>query len=419
MTVAKLDGLRGPDQLQSDTKEEPADDQFALILDALAMISPPTLLQDAAAPTPEVDPAAGDSLPVNSLPEAPYPELLSKPVAETPPPGISPDANPSDDSEPTTPTRRALPEGFENFSSKEEYFRFMNTRTASLQRSAEIDVQHPAVAETPPIIQFDAPTKKKPEIDPGDTPPIIVFNSMAEAKGNEEPNSAGLQKSHFKKSSDSDELLEPIQELTQSQIETSESESPLKPVLETAGTNRNKPEDKGFAEIILGKFQKKVDLSAAEEAKEATNETPNLAEQVEFPILELISEVAKGKEPSMLKLRLRPSELGDIEIRLERDSHGKINLDLKTETEVAESLLSENIERLRESLDRAGWDINKIHVRNGADSSQSNFQHGASADGGQKDAEPFNPSALYDFEPEAPESLSADEDEDRLISIRA
>jgi flagellar hook-length control protein FliK len=72
-----------------------------------------------------------------------------------------------------------------------------------------------------------------------------------------------------------------------------------------------------------------------------------------------------GREMKSVRLRLRPEELGQIDIQLSRDAAGKISAHITAERESARGTLSRSIDQLRETLLRAGLTVDKLQINTG------------------------------------------------------
>jgi len=96
--------------------------------------------------------------------------------------------------------------------------------------------------------------------------------------------------------------------------------------------------------------------------------TPNvlkkiqITEQVETKMTELAAKVEQSKETQILKMRLSPAELGTVEIRLEKSADGHLKAHFSTETETARIALHENIDQLRNTLEKSGWQVGTVEV---------------------------------------------------------
>lgn len=103
--------------------------------------------------------------------------------------------------------------------------------------------------------------------------------------------------------------------------------------------------------------QKTTEVVLAEEIKQK-----EIIEQIKPKILEFAQLTNKKSEPQILRMRLRPAELGTIEVKLEKNANGTLNAYLKTETESARQTLAGNLEQLREALQNSGWQVGKLEL---------------------------------------------------------
>lgn len=119
-----------------------------------------------------------------------------------------------------------------------------------------------------------------------------------------------------------------------------------------------------FSGVDFEKFFKSVSnkQDVVEIAPDFLIEDSAIYEQIEPKIIELSKFVDKSEEKQLLKMRLNPAELGEIEIRLERDASGKINAHIRTENETARHILSESLGQLRDSLQNSGLNIERLEV---------------------------------------------------------
>ena len=77
---------------------------------------------------------------------------------------------------------------------------------------------------------------------------------------------------------------------------------------------------------------------------------------------EILIFTEKADKTNILKMRLRPAELGAVEIRLEKGESGNLRAHFQTETEAARQILVERSEQLREALQNSGWQIEKLDI---------------------------------------------------------
>jgi flagellar hook-length control protein FliK len=74
------------------------------------------------------------------------------------------------------------------------------------------------------------------------------------------------------------------------------------------------------------------------------------------------AETLTGRQTRSLRLRLRPEELGEIDIQLSRDAAGRISAHISAERESARVALSRSLDQLRETLSRAGLTVDKLQI---------------------------------------------------------
>ena len=69
-----------------------------------------------------------------------------------------------------------------------------------------------------------------------------------------------------------------------------------------------------------------------------------------------------GHEVRSVRLRLRPEELGQIDIQLSRDAAGRVSAHITAERESARAVLSRSVDQLRETLSRAGLTVDQLQI---------------------------------------------------------
>ena len=116
-----------------------------------------------------------------------------------------------------------------------------------------------------------------------------------------------------------------------------------------------------------------TDLSFASVANKLAVEetTPPVTVQAIEKILAL-AETLSVRQIRSIQLRLKPQELGQVDIQLKRDAEGKISAHLTAQHETARQVLSQSLGQLRQSLERAGLTVDRLHVRADAGSLKSN-----------------------------------------------
>lgn len=152
--------------------------------------------------------------------------------------------------------------------------------------------------------------------------------------------------------------------------------------------------------------------------------TPNVAEniqiteQVEMQMTELAAKVERTKETQILKMRLNPAELGTVEIHLEKSADGHLKAHFSTESETARTALHENIDQLRNTLEKAGWQVGAVEV---TVSTTATDQFNGSRNNGENQPNSFyqsfskveNADNLSQTEPSEKDDLS------HIVSLRA
>jgi flagellar hook-length control protein FliK len=138
-------------------------------------------------------------------------------------------------------------------------------------------------------------------------------------------------------------------------------------------------------------------------------------EQIEPKIIELATFVQKSEEKQYLKMRLNPAELGEVEIKLEKDASGKINAHIRTENEAARHILAESLGQLRDSLQNSGWQVEKLEVHCNPNQSSGNEQrenHSRENETGRNTAFGFDGNVENEDE-------TAENSANRLVNLRA
>ncbi|MEP6847333.1 MAG: flagellar hook-length control protein FliK [Acidobacteriota bacterium] len=109
---------------------------------------------------------------------------------------------------------------------------------------------------------------------------------------------------------------------------------------------------------------------AARETPQAAAGTSDLskavAAQVEPHVIALAGSMQMSGEKRMMKMRLHPAELGNVEITLEKNSSGTISARFQTESEQTRQILSQGLEHLRSALERAGFQVAELNISHDA-----------------------------------------------------
>lgn len=138
----------------------------------------------------------------------------------------------------------------------------------------------------------------------------------------------------------------------------------------------------GGIKVFENIFTRTLDEFAAPEAKNAAKSSDGkplifdgekVLEQVSKNLeVEILAFAAKPEKANILKLRLRPAELGAVEVSLEKTDSGKLNAVLQTETDAAREILVERAEQLRDALQSSGWDVERLDISLGSSSAAGN-----------------------------------------------
>lgn len=174
-----------------------------------------------------------------------------------------------------------------------------------------------------------------------------------------------------------------------------------------------------IAEAIFDKFAINANKAIRHADFEIPIDAEPVVEQLGKPIMEITEGLLEDGEPVILKFRLKPAELGNVEIRLERNAAGKLNIAIQTENEPASRILHESFQQLRESLKDSGWQVNDLNVLTRSSLANSfNQQHG-----GNENFREHSAAHRSDRDDLNRESLTEPETEndstERLVSLRA
>jgi Flagellar hook-length control protein FliK len=74
------------------------------------------------------------------------------------------------------------------------------------------------------------------------------------------------------------------------------------------------------------------------------------------------SETLSERQMRSFRLRLKPAELGQIDIQVNRDAQGRISAHISAESEAARGTLLRSLDELRDTLARAGLSVDKLQI---------------------------------------------------------
>lgn len=134
------------------------------------------------------------------------------------------------------------------------------------------------------------------------------------------------------------------------------------------GAEKGAPAQNVFAGLeAAGRAQASaVSQSASERVAEAATTNENI-DAAATHIIESAEALAPQKERAV-RLRLRPEELGAVELVVARDSEGRVSARLTVETDAALQAMNEGLDSLRATLERAGVNVDRLDVYAGANS---------------------------------------------------
>jgi flagellar hook-length control protein FliK len=87
----------------------------------------------------------------------------------------------------------------------------------------------------------------------------------------------------------------------------------------------------------------------------------HVAEQLAEPLIAASEYVAPGMLRN-LRFKLRPAELGQVEVELRRDAAGRLSARLTVGHEATSRVLGDELGQLREALERAGLQVGRLDV---------------------------------------------------------
>ena len=155
-------------------------------------------------------------------------------------------------------------------------------------------------------------------------------------------------------------------------------------------------------------FASNLKAQSAETVKEIVS--PQVANQ----IAELAS-TTQPRQQRSVRLRLRPEELGQVDIQLSRDSAGKVSAHVVVEREAARTALAQSLPQLRAALERAGLSVDSLNV-----SSDTSSFSGTSRDHSQSTDESHRSSSSNQSSTNTSETQSKERvREHKLLSLSA
>jgi hypothetical protein len=163
------------------------------------------------------------------------------------------------------------------------------------------------------------------------------------------------------------EVFEKIESISQIETHLSENGSALNLNQPEIGTAKNKKQFASAESLSALSFDKILSQEPQgqkllENSQPVNPQFEKVFEQVEPKILQLLTLKNIENEKKVIKMRLYPAELGTLEIKLEKNASGTLNIHFETVTDAAQQIISEGIEQLRDALKNSGWLVERLEV---------------------------------------------------------
>jgi flagellar hook-length control protein FliK len=104
-----------------------------------------------------------------------------------------------------------------------------------------------------------------------------------------------------------------------------------------------------------------MNANGAVEIRASAVEANELVAQLTKPVLETINTIPP-KQTRSIRIRLRPEELGQVDVQLSRDAAGKVSAQMLVERENARQILAQTLPQLKLALEQAGLVVDQLHV---------------------------------------------------------
>jgi flagellar hook-length control protein FliK len=110
------------------------------------------------------------------------------------------------------------------------------------------------------------------------------------------------------------------------------------------------------------------------EVKSTSVSSTEVVAQLGGPILETVNTIPP-KQIRSIRIRLKPEELGQVEVQLSRDAAGKVSAQMLVERENARQVLSQTLPQLRQALEQAGIVVDQLQVSSESSSFAGNARN--------------------------------------------
>ena len=139
-----------------------------------------------------------------------------------------------------------------------------------------------------------------------------------------------------------------------------------------------------------------------------------ILDQVGSRLTDLAMNLREGGDKKVFKIRLKPAELGTVEITLAKNADGRIDAHFQTDNPHTQHILKETLNQLRASLEQSGLQVGELNT-----SCTSFSSGGQDSNGGperQFNIEDDHPIIKVEFDTN---SKTEDDKNSRLVSLRA
>lgn len=146
----------------------------------------------------------------------------------------------------------------------------------------------------------------------------------------------------------------------------------------------------------------------------------HVAKQLAEPLITASTDL-ETDAPRTIKLKLRPKELGQVEIELHCDATGRFNARLTVEREHTTQVLRNELGQLREALEQAGLQVGQLDITTGSEQPNGQAQgwHAGGQDAHHAHTTPTRIPAADSFDSEPVSTSGPAAAPDRLINLHA
>jgi hypothetical protein len=163
-------------------------------------------------------------------------------------------------------------------------------------------------------------------------------------------------------------------------------------------------------------FQRAGIQDTVSEAVQTIKTKESVATQVSHAMTQLADAGLAHREQRSIRIRLRPEELGEVEIKITTDDRGHLNAHISVEQDFTRRAIEDGLNHLRETMQQAGVNIGEINVSisqlTSGGAGAHTESHSQTAVGQQLSATHTSPSSDEN-------AGGGESNEERLLSVRA